>query len=54
MEELGGSYQDFAQKCLQAVRSYPTPEALVPSMRNRMLRLCAQKGGMITNTPLPQ
>ena len=53
LEELGGAFKDFAEKCVQASKAYPAPESLVPSMRNRMLKLCAQKGGSITNTSVP-
>ena len=54
LEGNGGTYEDFAAKCLQAVRSYPAPEALVPSMRARMQKLVALQGGVITNAPLPR
>ena len=53
LEALGGTFKDFADKCVQASKTYPTPESLVPSMRKRMLQLCAQKGGCITNTTVP-
>ena len=49
LERLGDSVPSFRDKCLQAVRAYPTPELLVPSMHKRMRALCALRGGVVTN-----
>jgi len=48
-ESLGESVPSFRDKCLAAVRAYPTPERLVPSMRKRMRLLCALRGGVVSN-----
>ena len=54
LEATGDSFQTFGDNCVKATRRHPTPELLVRSVRGRMLQLCAQKRGCVTNTPDPE
>jgi hypothetical protein len=52
LEGFGCNFYDFPGLCLDAVKAYPTPGDLIPSMQKRMQVLDARKGGLVTNQDL--